>query len=567
MTVSAPELEARLATAHTEAEFDAVAAWMVSEGMDEQIAEEHVSISRLVATGQRLPDTPDETHQQMRARVMASVKNDIAEDQWARDHGRFAPEAHLDPSAAPNSEAGIKAAEDALANVVRLKTPIEFELLDSEDSATMRMQVNGKIGLHDDPPYNPATDTKAKAVAAAVLHEVGHYIDRWVLGDGTEYQNYGDDFYQAARRSPTVQKIINGEVEALAAHGGAAGVTAAERERAYYAQGREMFARAFYQWVAEQSDDPIVRDPLDKTLSDSFMSFTQWPEEEFAPIRAELEKVLRKSGTIKLKADASPAEWAREHGRFAPEHVHALDSSLASRVPCEEMTSAEVEDAFKATKELDLKHDVALQNYQHNSRDLQAWLRVQAGVHSDPAAADELIYASVRRDGNYAQKRYEKYAQQMDESIDQVGVVLDQDTTFLRGVEPEGMGMPPAGADDAEWTKWVGSSFEDPAYASVAVDEDIAGLFTKPSWVTTGQGAGNSRVAMVITAPKGTKAMFARSEAKVAIIDRPDLPMALHPARLVPGQEAILPRGMKFRITSVGPVTDGTRHIGVEVIG
>jgi hypothetical protein len=72
---------------------------------------------------------------------------------------------------------------------------------------------------------------------------------------------------------------------------------------------------------------------------------------------------------------------------------------------------------------------------------------------------------------------------------------------------------------------------------------------------------------MVITAPKGTKAMFARSEAKVAIIDRPDLPMALHPARLVPGQEAILPRGMKFRITSVGPVTDGTRHIGVEVIG
>lgn len=58
ITITAAQVEERLQDAKTDEDFRAVVAWLVDNGLPQEIAAEHVAVWRLAAAGERLPDSP-----------------------------------------------------------------------------------------------------------------------------------------------------------------------------------------------------------------------------------------------------------------------------------------------------------------------------------------------------------------------------------------------------------------------------------------------------------------------------------------------------------------------------
>jgi hypothetical protein len=77
--VSLTELPERLRAAMSDTDFDGVVAWLESEGVPPDDAGLIVAVEQLSRRGLRLPDMKS--------------KADKPEQEWAREHGRFAPEA------------------------------------------------------------------------------------------------------------------------------------------------------------------------------------------------------------------------------------------------------------------------------------------------------------------------------------------------------------------------------------------------------------------------------------------------------------------------------------------
>ena len=78
------------------------------------------------------------------------------------------------------------------------------------------------------------------------------------------------------RRTPTYQSI------AAAARAGGRGVTYWR----YLRHRNELFARAYAQYIAWRSGDPVMREQLDTILADKGpeIRLEHWPYEEFLPI-------------------------------------------------------------------------------------------------------------------------------------------------------------------------------------------------------------------------------------------------------------------------------------------
>lgn len=114
-----------------------------------------------------------------------------------------------------------------------------------------------------------------------LAHEVGHWIDNIGIKSSTKFASEADDLpamrglMDRIRQSEAIRVISKGSPSDF---------------RSYLLSGREMFARAYAQFIAEESG----RGAMLRSLGESDRQ--QWTSEDFAPIRAEFRKLFRSLG-------------------------------------------------------------------------------------------------------------------------------------------------------------------------------------------------------------------------------------------------------------------------------
>jgi hypothetical protein len=173
---------------------------------------------------------------------------------------------------------GIDEGEKAVLSVVDVERAAVREL-DPDDIATARYNIPEKV--------IEMGEGKAETVANSLTHEYGHYIDD-LLGDFTGTAGgLSDEMYQALKNSRTMKAVRNDEIEILAGD---------IQTRNYMLQGREMFARAFHQYVTVRSGNPILRQHMDNTRNNDFLGFQYWQDDEFEPIAALFDRLFAERG-------------------------------------------------------------------------------------------------------------------------------------------------------------------------------------------------------------------------------------------------------------------------------
>ncbi|MBP5163610.1 MAG: hypothetical protein ILP16_11635 [Spirochaetales bacterium] len=124
--------------------------------------------------------------------------------------------------------------------------------------------------------------------AITILHEIGHYIDE----NGIKKV---DDSVKMASEAGTekMQALIGVLKESDSVklgdylYGGT-----------YFASNREMFARAYAQYIALKSGDPVLLKQLEEVSS---TGFDQWSQESFRPIAKAFDDLFEEEGWLKRK--------------------------------------------------------------------------------------------------------------------------------------------------------------------------------------------------------------------------------------------------------------------------
>lgn len=115
-------------------------------------------------------------------------------------------------------------------------------------------------------------------------HEIGHFLDFSALGEARQYASEGSgpigQLVARIAQGATVESIPDFE------------------KSAYYRSRVEIWARAYAQFIAEESGEPeLVRGVKDIRAGQA--PWRQWPEEEFASYRTEMREIFRNQKWMK----------------------------------------------------------------------------------------------------------------------------------------------------------------------------------------------------------------------------------------------------------------------------
>lgn len=141
------------------------------------------------------------------------------------------------------------------------------------------------------------------------VHEIGHYLDNVALSDGHE-SLFGStspaakDFMTAVNQSRLSQSLrlqkSRKTVEQTLKDGTTVTVPTHRNYIDYLLKPEEMFARAYAQYIATRSGNPAMLQQLAEMRDNPYNPYkTQWTDEDFAPIAAELDKWFKLKGWVK----------------------------------------------------------------------------------------------------------------------------------------------------------------------------------------------------------------------------------------------------------------------------
>lgn len=187
---------------------------------------------------------------------------------------------------------------------------VMLKFAQKKESARYQATIDAIDAVHDDGPLEPipfdnkimrrSTGTYYSGMQRAgsigvkrgigdegeltLAHEVGHWLDHIGIESETKFASESDSsvamrpLMRSIRASEAIKKISQGPVSSF---------------RSYLLSGRETFARAYSQFIAEESGRPTMLQSL------SSPGRSQWTSEDFAPIRAEFRKLFISLGWIR----------------------------------------------------------------------------------------------------------------------------------------------------------------------------------------------------------------------------------------------------------------------------
>ncbi len=160
-------------------------------------------------------------------------------------------------------------------------------------------------------PKGIAASSKGDHPLLTLAHEIGHFIDQQALGVAGRFASESADaairqrmaaFTKAALDSPQVKQLrallLRKNVE-MVVEGKLRRVPIDHPHVSYLLSTREIFARAYSQWIAERSGNPAMKTQLNmrrgKTASSAHdvLYTVHWLDEDFAPIKVALDELFR----------------------------------------------------------------------------------------------------------------------------------------------------------------------------------------------------------------------------------------------------------------------------------
>lgn len=152
-------------------------------------------------------------------------------------------------------------------------------------------------------PVRIIVNPKAPTPRITLAHEVGHFLDNTVLNKSTDRRAFGSvnnpdmkplmEAIRGTENYKTLQNVHNSRGVFTAADGRV--VQYPSSATRYLMSDEELFARAYAQFIAEESGDRGLLDELGMELASPLIP-TQWTREDFAPVRRAFQALFRKAG-------------------------------------------------------------------------------------------------------------------------------------------------------------------------------------------------------------------------------------------------------------------------------
>ena len=158
-------------------------------------------------------------------------------------------------------------------------------------------------------PLGIAVHPASRYAALTAVHEIGHFLDYAGLGGPGEFCSVSGDLLagwrSAVRGSGTVQRLGRlwrftaeriQEPQASQVGGDVVNYEVEKWYIEYLLQNEELWARSYAQFITVKSAHPALREQLDRLRERPARRLyygTQWDDEDFLPILAEIEAVFR----------------------------------------------------------------------------------------------------------------------------------------------------------------------------------------------------------------------------------------------------------------------------------
>lgn len=137
--------------------------------------------------------------------------------------------------------------------------------------------------------------------AGTIVHEVGHFLDQKGLpgGDVRRFSSEDEKLLDAWRKSVTESATFK-TLKAAARTGRLpSGLRVGRDEVTYRLEWKELWARAYFQYITERSGSAVLRADLER-IRTGYFSLEQWPDEEFGPILREIDTLFQSLGWLRL---------------------------------------------------------------------------------------------------------------------------------------------------------------------------------------------------------------------------------------------------------------------------
>lgn len=141
-------------------------------------------------------------------------------------------------------------------------------------------------------PYRIAVDPGGPTPRLTTAHEIGHFLDFSGMGaPGHQYASLDlpeltSEWKSAVDASDAIARLR---------------VVSPKSHHTYYFSPKELWARSYAQFIAKRSGDSVMNAELDAVRSGrtGFFESEQWADDDFAPIEAAIEDILRKLSWLK----------------------------------------------------------------------------------------------------------------------------------------------------------------------------------------------------------------------------------------------------------------------------
>lgn len=139
-------------------------------------------------------------------------------------------------------------------------------------------------------------DPDAKHKEWTGVHEFGHFMHHQVLGDDPEWSDGRGKASPEAAKLKKILEATTGVKELKKAAKAQKNVVIADWK--YLADYREVFARAYGQWLATKLRDPLLLAGLEADRQSVHGKKSQWSDEEFVPIAAAFDSLFAAKGWL-----------------------------------------------------------------------------------------------------------------------------------------------------------------------------------------------------------------------------------------------------------------------------